>query len=59
MIFSQENAGKWVASKNGKEVDSASKLSTLLKRVEQRSDKSNISFDKVPKGNFVGSVHGV
>ena len=55
MIFSRKNAGKWVASKNGKVVESATKLETLLKKVEKRNDRKSIWFDKVPKNlNIAG-----
>tara|TARA_Y100000310_G_scaffold99766_1_gene97629 strand:+ start:315 stop:506 length:192 start_codon:yes stop_codon:yes gene_type:complete len=59
MIFSKKNAGKWVASKNGKMVESSKKLETLLKKVEKRSDRKDIWFDKVPPMNFVGGSHAV
>ena len=48
MIFSKKNAGKWVASKNGETVESARKLETLLKKVEKRTDRKDIRFDKAP-----------
>jgi HD superfamily phosphodiesterase len=55
MIFSKKNAGKWVASKNGKVVDSSKMLDALLKKVEKRDDRKSISFDRVPGNlNFVG-----
>lgn len=59
MIFSKKNAGKWVASKNGKVVESSKKLETLLKKVECRPDRKNIWFDLVPRGPFVGGNHGI
>lgn len=59
MIFSKENAGKWVASKNGKVVDSSKKLPALLKRVEKRDDRKKIWFDKVPPAPFIGGAYGV
>jgi len=48
MIFSRKNAGKWVASKSGRVVDTARKLETLLKRIEKRPDRKEIRFDKAP-----------
>lgn len=59
MIFSKKNAGKWVASKKGKTVESARKLDTLLKRVEKREDRKELWFDKVPPKAFVGSTYGI
>ena len=59
MIFSRKNAGKWVASKNGKAVESASELKTLLKKVEQRPDRKGIRFDKVPPQAFAGTSYGI
>lgn len=60
MIFCRKNAGKWVASKKGKVVDSSKNLHTLLKRVEKRPDRTSIAFDIVPKHlNFVGESYGI
>jgi hypothetical protein len=59
MIFSKENAGKWVASKKGKVVDTSKKLEVLVKRVEKRADRQSIAFDKVPPPGFVGGAYGV
>lgn len=60
MIFSSKNAGKWVASKKGKVVDSSKKLETLLKRVEKRADRASIWFDRVPNRlNFAGGTYGI
>ncbi len=59
MIFSRKNAGKWVASKAGKVVDSSKKLETLLKRVEKREDRKAIWFDRIPSRPFVGGTHAV
>ncbi len=55
MIFSKKNAGKWVASKNGKAVESARKLETLMQRVEKREDRKELWFDKGPPSSiFIG-----
>lgn len=59
VIFSTKNAGKWVASKNGRVVDASKKLATLLQRVERRKDRSDIWFDKVPPAPFVGFADGI
>ncbi|MFH0770668.1 MAG: hypothetical protein V1926_04810 [Candidatus Peregrinibacteria bacterium] len=59
MIFSRSNAGKWVASKAGKVVESSKELKTLLRKVEGRADRQNIRFDKVPPDAFVGGSYGI
>ena len=59
MIFSRKNAGKWVASKNQKVVITASKLDTLMKRIEKRPDRQNLRFDKVPPSTFAGYCDGI
>lgn len=59
MIFSRKNAGKWVASKDGEVVESANELKTLLKKVEQRTDRKSIRFDKVPPQAFAGTSYGI
>ncbi len=57
MIFSPENAGKWVATKNGKVVATAKTLDALMKRVHTRGDRTAIWFDRVPKQPyFVGTL---
>ncbi len=56
MIFSKKNAGKWVASKDGKVVAAAAKLETLVKKVEARKDHTSVRFDLVPPQQyFAGS----
>lgn len=57
MIFSKKFAGRWVASKKGKVVDSSKKLPALLKRIEKREDRRQIFFDKVPPSAFIGTSH--
>jgi hypothetical protein len=52
MIFSKQNAGKWVASKDGAVVASTKKLDALIKKVEKRTDFKNIRFDLVPKTSY-------
>jgi hypothetical protein len=56
MIFSRKNAGKWVASRKGKVIDSATKLPVLLKRIEKRQDRKDIWFDKIPPTAFAGNT---
>lgn len=60
MIFAKKNAGKWVASKKGKVIDSSKELNALLKRIEKRPDRSSIWFDRVPSRlNFAGGTYGI
>ena len=59
MVFSKKNAGKWVASKQGKVIDASKKIETLVKRIEKRVDHKGIRFDKVPAQGFVGSSYGI
>ena len=47
MIFSKKNAGKWVASKNGKVLATDVKLSKVLKKVE-KEDRRAILLAFVP-----------
>jgi hypothetical protein len=54
MIFSKDNAGKWVASKGGKVIASTRKLPDLVKTVEKRKDRAAIRFDLVPPAPFIG-----
>ncbi len=59
MIFSRKNAGKWVASKDGKVVAATVKLPALMKKVEKRKDKDAIRFDLVPKQPYFAGPCGV
>jgi hypothetical protein len=55
MIFSPKNAGKWVASKDGKVIASDKKLDTLMSKIEARKDRKDIWFALVPKqAHFAG-----
>lgn len=47
MIFSKKNAGKWVASKNGKVLAADVQLSMVLTKIEKEDPKS-IVLDLVP-----------
>ncbi len=49
MIFSRENAGKWVASKGDKVIATDLKLPALMKKIETRKDKGALRFDLVPR----------
>jgi hypothetical protein len=48
MIFSKKNAGKWVASKDGKVIAATGKLPNLMTKIVRRKDKDAIRFDLVP-----------
>jgi hypothetical protein len=59
MVFSKKNAGKWVASKDGKVVAAAGKLQSLMKRVQKRSDKDAIRYDIVPSQPHFAGLCGI
>lgn len=59
VIFSKKNAGKWVASKNGKVIAASAKLPTLMKKVASRKDKDAIGFDLVPPQQYFAGAYGV
>ena len=52
MVFSKKNAGKWVASKDGKVLAAAPRLSTVLKKVK-RHKKGDIRLDLVPPTEYL------
>ncbi len=52
MIYSKKNAGKWVASKDGKILATDAHLSRVLQKVK-RHKKSDILLDRVPKTPFL------
>lgn len=59
MIFNKKNAGKWVASKDGKIIAASKKLPDLMKKVEKRKDRSTIGFDLVPPQQYFAGLCGV
>jgi hypothetical protein len=59
MIYSRQNAGKWVASKGGRVVAAAVKLDVLMRKVNSRKDRSRIRFDRVPKQPYFAGASGV
>jgi hypothetical protein len=59
MIFSRKNAGKWVASKNNKVVETSRSLNALVKKVASRKDKDDIVFDRVPNQPYFAGSCGV
>ena len=52
MIYSKKNAGKWVASKDGKVLATDTRLSRVLQKVK-RYKKDDILLDRVPKTPFI------
>lgn len=59
MIFSRKNAGKWIASKDGKVVATGVKLNTLMRKIESREDRTQIRFDHVPKQPYFAGASGI
>ena len=59
VIFSKKNAGKWVASKDGKVIATDKKLPTLMKKMEKRKDRDAIGFDRVPPHQYFAGGNGV
>jgi len=55
MKFKKEHAGKWVASKNGKVVETSKKLKPLMNTISKRPDKNSIKYDLVPRGLITGA----
>ena len=54
MEFREEHAGKWVAIKKKRVIDSGRSLRALVKRMQKRPDESEIGFSLVPKGPIAG-----
>ncbi len=54
MKIEKKYAGKWVAIKNSKVVDSGKTLTKLTKKVENRSDKKSLRYALVPSGLIAG-----
>ena len=59
MIFSKKNAGKWIASKDGKVIAATGKLPALMKKITKRKDKGAIRFDLVPPQPYFAGLCGV
>ena len=59
MIFSRKNAGKWIASKDGRVVATGVKLNTLMCKIESREDRAQIRFDHVPKQLYFAGASGI
>ena len=58
MIFSRQNAGKWVASKNGKVIATSKTLPLLRRKMAKRKDGDAIGYDLVPKQPYFAG-HGI
>ncbi|MBU1123492.1 hypothetical protein KJ652_02785 [Patescibacteria group bacterium] len=58
MIFNKIHAGKWVATKEQKVIDSGRSLKALMVRMKKRKDQSGIRYSMVPKGCIAGITHG-
>jgi hypothetical protein len=58
MIFSKGNAGKWVASKNGKVIAVDTRLSRVLHKVKGY-DQDALQLDLVPKTPFIAGGRAV
>ena len=58
MIFSRKNAGKWVASKDGKVLAADVKLSRVLDKVKGHK-QDDIRLDLVPKSPFLAGSHAL
>jgi hypothetical protein len=56
MLFTAKTAGKWIASKNGKLVDSSKSLDRLMKKVAPRKDRRALRFDRVPEQQFFAGL---
>ena len=50
MKFQKSHAGKWVAIKSHKVVDSGRNLKALIRRVGKRKDQSEVGYSLVPNG---------
>ena len=59
MVFTKKNAGKWVASKGNTVVATSKNLSTLVKKIDARTDKKAIRFDLVPPHSHFAGYCGI
>lgn len=59
MRFEESHAGKWVATKSRKVIDSEKSLIALMKRVEKRKDRSKVRFALIPKRCIAGILNGI
>lgn len=54
MKFEKKYAGKWVAVKNSKIIESDKTLTKLTKKVETRKDSNKLRFTLIPSGLIAG-----
>lgn len=54
MKIEKKYAGKWVAIKNSKVIESGKTLTTLTKKVENRKDQKSLRFTLIPNGLMAG-----
>lgn len=59
MRFELKHAGKWVATKGEKVVDSGRSLKALMQRTSKRNDQSGVRYSLVPKGCLAGCYYGI
>lgn len=59
MIFEAKHAGKWVATKGEKVVDSSVNLKALLRKTGKRTDQLEVRYSLVPKGCLAGCFYGI
>ena len=54
MKIDKKYAGKWVAVKSNKVVESGKTLTRLTKKVNTRTDKKSLRFALIPNGIMAG-----
>lgn len=54
MKIEKKYAGKWIAIKNSKIIDSGKTLNALTKKVAERKDQKKLHFTLVPNGLIAG-----
>ncbi|MCF7844824.1 MAG: DUF5678 domain-containing protein [Kiritimatiellales bacterium] len=59
MHFKEEHAGKWVATKNDRVIDSGKTLESLRKKISNRKDTNEMRFALIPKRCIAGYLHGI
>lgn len=56
MKIEKKFAGKWVAIKNDKVVESDKTLTKLTKKVQSRRDQNSLHFTLIPGGFIAGKI---
>lgn len=54
MKFTKDHAGKWVATKGKKVIDSGRSLKAVMGRMKKRKDADDVRYSLVPKGCIAG-----